>query len=180
MGIVYPFLQYLYFMIQSHQISTLDYAHHTRFWAKVDKHGPDWNGSPCWVWTAGRVRGGYGKFTYLSRTVLAHCVSYTIHGNVIPDGYHVHHKCYNTACVNPAHLQAIPPRNNILDNDSSGLAKQNLEKTHCPHGHEYTPDNTGIYRHPIKGTVHRHCKACKQAKCRVYYWSRKWKRSNIP
>ncbi len=33
-----------------------------RFWAKVDKNGPLWNGTPCWMWTAGKDKYGYGRF----------------------------------------------------------------------------------------------------------------------
>lgn len=33
-----------------------------RFWPKVDKNGPLWNGTPCWLWTAAQDGRGYGAF----------------------------------------------------------------------------------------------------------------------
>lgn len=35
-------------------------------------------------------------------------------------------------------------------------------KIHCPHGHEYTPENTYIRTGP-DGCSHRHCRACRRA-----------------
>ena len=50
---------------------------------------------------------------------------------------------------------------------STGGARQ-LEKTHCPAGHEYTPENT--YRFPSDNQARRRCRACRIAR------STAWKR----
>lgn len=68
-----------------------------RFWAKVDKSaGPD----GCWLWTAGRLNGGYGSFI----CKLVHRISWTLANGDIPKGLCVLHRCDVRSCVNPAHL----------------------------------------------------------------------------
>ncbi len=83
----------------------------------------------------------------------------------IPDGWSVHHKCNNRICCNPAHLQALTQRENLLLGDT--LVAANVAKTHCPAGHEYTEDNTYTYRSG------RQCKACRRARNRVYKQQRR-------
>ena len=46
-----------------------------------------------------------------------------------------------------------------------GRGKFNRDKTHCPYGHEYTPENT--YTPPGK-TNHRVCKTCRNEYKRFY------------
>lgn len=41
----------------------------------------------------------------------------------------------------------------------SNISLQSV-KTHCKHGHEYTPENTLIIRHKTTGTSQRSCKKC--------------------
>jgi hypothetical protein len=36
-------------------------------------------------------------------------------------------------------------------------------KTHCPHGHEYTPENTKLIKSTRPGKFKRQCRACKAA-----------------
>jgi hypothetical protein len=65
----------------------------------------------------------------------------------IPDGLHIDHLCRNRACCHPDHLEAVTPRENVR----RGVRSQ---VTHCPKGHEYTPENTKVKR------GRRNCRAC--------------------
>ncbi len=77
----------------------------------VDKDG-------CWIWQGyssdGRKSEGtfYGKLKRKGRTFWAHRYFYEQVKGPIPEGFHVHHKCRKTLCVNPNHLEAMEPREN--------------------------------------------------------------------
>jgi hypothetical protein len=119
-----------------------------RFWAKVQRT------DDCWLWTGGTTGLGYGSIWDYDerRLVMAHRVSYEMHVGPIPAGLHLDHLCRNPRCVRPEHLEPVTIRENIR---RSPLAQEN--KTHCPAGHEYTPENT--YRAPGSPNC-RHCRAC--------------------
>ena len=91
-----------------------------RFWAKVDKDGP--NG--CWVWTGDTVRGPhrYGRLWTDKRPVTTHRYSWQIHFGPIPDGALVCHHCDNPPCVRPDHLFLGTDRDNIHDMIRKGRA----------------------------------------------------------
>lgn len=126
-----------------------------RFWSKVDKTGE------CWVWTANKKADGYGMIRVAGRTVAAHRLSWELHFGPIPPDLHVCHTCDNPPCVNPDHLFVGTREDNMRDAAAKGRNVQQ-KKTHCPHGHEYTPENTYIVRRAT-GSTHRVCAACNAA-----------------
>lgn len=104
----------------------------------------------CWNWTGKLVR-GYG---WLSGTY-AHRASYELFVGPIPDGLQIDHLCVNRRCVNPRHLEPVTGAEN--------MRRVAERRTHCKHGHEFTPENT--YDRPASG---RQCRACNAAAVRRY------------
>ena len=88
-----------------------------RFWANVDKNGP--NG--CWLWTGSRIlSGGYGSFYARRKPIRAHRYSWSLVNGPIPSGLFICHRCDVPLCVNPEHLFLGTPLDNIRDMDTKG------------------------------------------------------------
>lgn len=71
----------------------------------------------CMVWTAS-FRGrepSYGQATWNGKQGYAHRYAYEAHNGPIPDGMLVRHKCDNTKCVNPDHLEIGTHVDNMRD-----------------------------------------------------------------
>lgn len=129
-----------------------------RFIEKVDLTGPE---DSCWQWTACLVR-GYGQFAVGQRKrAKAHRFSYEMLVGPVPEGLVLDHLCRNPECVNPAHLEPVSERKNILR--GVGPTAVNAARTHCIYGHEFTPENT--YIRPNRPTE-RECRVCKRRRKR--------------
>lgn len=119
-----------------------------RFWnhVQVDEE------SGCWLWTSFLDKDGYGVFfTTRGGEQRGHRFAYTHFVGPIPEGLVIDHLCRVRNCVNPAHLEPVTNRENIL---RGYLPWAN--RTHCSYGHEFTPENT--YR---VGKHHgRKCRRC--------------------
>ncbi len=130
-----------------------------RFWAKVEKTGD------CWLWTGSRSR-GYGTIRIGGRdgrSLYTHVLSYEKACGPVPDGRVLDHLCRVRHCVNPAHLEVVDQRTNILRGD--GVAARNAQKTHCERGHEFTPENTITrWRRRSGGGWLRECRECRRSR----------------
>lgn len=101
------------------QLSFDGHHRNERFWSHVDKIS-----SPigCWLWTASKTSGGYGKFG-ISREeywVRAHRFSYELANGPIPENLCVLHRCDVRACVNPSHLFLGTRKDNAQDKVAKG------------------------------------------------------------
>ena len=67
----------------------------------------------CWDWTQKVDRYGYPKVGKKSH--LTHRLIYRGFHGEIPAGYHVHHTCGNSKCLNPRHLSSDPARRNSAE-----------------------------------------------------------------
>jgi HNH endonuclease len=113
----------------------------------------------CWIWQGyANPTTGYGMFTVERRTQPVHRLMYTVLVGPIPHGRHTDHLCRVHACANPAHLEIVTARVNILR--GVGPSALHAVATHCVHGHEFTPENTYVV--PNRGT--RQCRTCNRVR----------------
>jgi len=138
-----------------------------RFWSKVDAEGD------CWEWTAGRI-GEYGSFGIhrggTDRRWRVHRFAWEELIGRIPDGLVIDHRCRNTICVNPAHLETVTRATNTLRGYSPSIIEHHASKRRpprvrrgeeptCKRGHPYDGPNLRIMVSRA-GTLVRICRAC--------------------
>lgn len=126
-----------------------------RLLAHTDRNGPvpakRPDLGPCWIWMGARSHDLYGNILVGDKLRLTHIVSYELHRGPVPPSLVLHHMCETPLCCNPWHLEALTRQEHSRQH-TPGL--YNKIKTHCPHGHPYTEENT--YRY--EGS--RQCRTC--------------------
>jgi hypothetical protein len=120
-----------------------------RFWAMVNKT------DTCWLWQGSKADGGYGKFNIGGVLYPAHRVAYQWLVGPIPEGLHLDHLCRVTNCVNPAHMEPVTTRENLLR--GVGPSAVNARKMVCDQGHPLAGENLYSWRGD------RHCRICRKA-----------------
>jgi hypothetical protein len=122
-----------------------------RFWNRVDRSGD------CWLWRGRPTPKGYGVIGINGKDKYVHQVSYEAFIGPIPAGLVIDHLCRVRLCVNPAHLEPVTNKVNILR--GMGACAQNTRKTECPKGHALTLDN--LLPAPLRQGK-RSCRTCRQ------------------
>jgi len=79
------------------------------------RHHTRKDGSGCHLWTSVINDNGYGIIFWEGQRLRAHRLAYELWVAPIPDGSVVHHTCSKKSCVNPKHLQAITPQENVAE-----------------------------------------------------------------
>ena len=117
-----------------------------RFWRKANRGLP----SECWRWKGHKTPTGYGRYVGEG----AHRVAYRLLLGPIPVGMTIDHLCRVRDCVNPAHMELVSLRVNVLR--GIGPPAQNAKRSHCKRGHSFDAANTYLYR----GS--RACRSCRR------------------
>ena len=112
--------------------------------------------SGCWLWKGKLFKQGYASIWINGKDRRGHVWTYAHFYGPTPQGKVLDHLCRNRHCINPVHLEPVTPKENAMRSPIMGqhLKKINGAKTHCPKGHEYTPENI------VAGKGRRKCKAC--------------------
>ncbi len=128
-----------------------NYNQEEAFWSRVKIAGPN----DCWEWQGKLDSTDYGQLPFTSwESRKAHRYSYYLNINKDFDrSLDVCHYCDNPPCVNPNHLWLGTRKDNLMDMSKKKRSYQQ-KKTHCPKGHEYTPENTYLYK------TSRWCREC--------------------
>ena len=120
--------------------------------------------SGCWEWVGAANNHGYGQIRIAGKTTYAHRLMFERVNGPIPEGLHLDHLCRNPPCVNPAHLEVVTCRENMLRGVSPLAAQAKADK--CKRGHDLSGENLRWHTSPGRRRPGRGCRACDQTRNR--------------
>lgn len=134
--------------------------------------------SGCWLWLRGCNSDGYACMTVGITSTRVHKWAYEKYKHIVPTKMTLDHLCRVRSCVNPDHLDCISNWENSFRGDT--LTGINARKTHCKNGHEFTAQNTEVYKTKNRkwsNGIIRRCKICR----RIYnkQWKTNFKKGKI-
>lgn len=131
--------------------------------------------TPCWI--SDRAAGGKGGYTKIGVTIngeqqlwYTHRLAYVLFVGPIPEGLQIDHRCNQTKCCNPDHLEPVTVRENLL-RSTNAVADQRAQDE-CVAGHAFDEANTYV-----DSLGRRHCRACKRRRHSEWRQRRKAARS---
>lgn len=84
--------------------------------------------TPCWTWQLKISKNGYGHVKHKKVTYLAHRFYFERLKGDVPDGKWLDHLCRNRNCVNPDHLEPVPPAINQRRGRQTTLNAKDIEQ----------------------------------------------------
>jgi len=149
-----PFCEKHYSRVRRHgdpNVALKDHTPAAQRWKKqyvIDER------TQCWNWTGPQTRGyGFIQDGAAHRYQVHRFVYEQLVGS-IPDGLELDHKCRNTLCINPRHVEPVTHLVNVR-RGNAGI--NNAVKTRCVHGHDFTPENTIVTK-----DGRRNCRICQR------------------
>lgn len=135
-----------------------DEEYNRRWFERLTKR-TTYSAKGCFVWQGPVGHKGYIMHVHRKWKMSGHRIVYFLTHNVeLPRSQQVCHTCDERRCWNPGHMFVGTNQENCLDMAAKKRHHMN-RRTHCPKGHEYTPENT--FTHVDKyGWNHRDCIAC--------------------
>ena len=109
----------------------------------------------CWLWTAALNESGYATFNTAKRhglSSLGHRSLFACWVGPLDDELYLDHLCRTPRCVNPAHLEPVTPRENVV----RGVEARAV----CANGHPY--EGNRIVNSPEGWTRCRLCHAARE------------------